>query len=319
MAISAINLSYTDIMANSEYIRARTDPSRSSLLSLPIDGSQAVLTFLHAGRSHWPSADGGSRHHAERGHHHPVYHAVLYTGGQNTMIHNGVIHPCSRGTLVLTDPGCTHEYRPQDPGGAEFLELTFDVRIHRTPYTGRWTDLFRAWFGDEFPETEWPISVPPPHAEHIEAAMSEVVAALMDDSSYRESAAALALGRFALLLVRYLESGIPTDIESQDRLERARRVLERDFASPVSVADLSEVACLSEGAFIRAFSHRFGMPPMAYRKMLRITAARHLLTVSGRPIGEIAANVGYRDIYSFSRAFKSVAGMSASEWRQKGD
>ncbi|MDF1568923.1 MAG: AraC family transcriptional regulator [Spirochaetaceae bacterium] len=302
----------------SEYIRTSSEPSSSSLLSLSIDDAPAILTFLHAGRSSWPESDRGSTAPAERGHAHPVYHAILYTSGLNTMIHDSKLLRFARGTMILTDPGCRHEYRPQSPGGGGFIEVTFDLRLKGETISLPWDSVLSSWFGLEVPAVNWPLLIPPPESGKIENLMDDVVAALTNESEFRDASASLVFGRVLMELYRYLGND-KTEEGNRDRLDRARLMLERRFASEITIAELADTACLSSGAFIRSFSNRYGMPPMSYRKSLRITAAKHLLSVSGRSISEIASDVGYKDIYSFSRTFRSLVGMTASEWRNRRD
>ena len=305
-------------MSQPEYIRAHSRQSDVSLMSIPSEHGSVGITFLHAGRPSWTERDEGLTSLAERGHSHPVYHVILYTSGFNTMIHDGKAHRFARGTLVLTEPGCVHEYRPRDSGGGSFIEITFDLRCNGKVVTHSWHTILENWLGMGIKHTEWPIIIPPPHLERISARMNDVVNALIAGGRFSEASASLSMGQFIFELVQYIESGENNNEErTEDRLERAKGILERRFASSISVAELADAACLSEGAFIRSFSSRYGMPPMSYRKKLRITAARHLLSVSGRPVGEIASNVGYGDIFVFSRTFKSVTGLSPSEWRRK--
>lgn len=317
IAISTIYLSYNDNMREPEYIRGHSTPSSSSFLTVPVTAGPAVLTFLHAGHSSWSENDNGLTAVTERGHSHNVYHAILYTSGRNTMIHDGVSHECSRGSLVLTDPGCIHEYRPQSPGGGSFIEITFDLRVKDFAVSDLWNTVISKWLGLDIGKRKWPVNIPPPALEHIETLMSETVGILVGTGIYREPAAALAFGRFILELTEYLGDVERSGGDISDNLDKARAVLDKRFTSAITNSELSSIACLSEGAFIRSFSARYGIPPMTYRKELRITAAKHLLSVSGRSVGEIASNVGYRDIYTFSRIFRSVVGMTASEWRKE--
>ena len=303
---------------NREYIRTHQEASSCGVLSLPSPNGTSVLSFLHAGSSEWTSEDRGIGNGSERGHAHPVYHAVLYTGGRNTMIHDGNVREFSRGTLVLTDPDTVHEYRPRSSGGGSFIEITFNLRNGDAVLTDPWENLLEYWLGAKIPIPSMPVQIPPPHLEHLEKLMDEVVGALLSDDRFAEAAASLAMGHLVLELSRFFET--ETIMEGNtgvDRIEEARRMLEKRFAGKISIAELSEEACLSEGAFIRAFTARFGMPPMSYRKHLRVTAAQHLLSVSGLSVGTIAEKVGYGDIYAFSRAFREVSGMTASQWRKE--
>lgn len=306
-------------MSAPEYIRTRSEPSSSTLLSVPDGDGTARLTFLHAGRSHWSDDDTGRSAPAERGHSHPVYHAVLYTSGRNEMIHDGRILPFRRGTLILTDPGSTHEYRPRNPGGGSFLEITFNVcDSDGEPVLSGWDSLLSTWLGRGIPAGVWPAEPGHPHLERLESAMDEVIGKLVSGDVLAEEEAAVRFGGFVVEVGRFLlETAESPGEEEPDRLEAARRILERHYASRISIAELAAEAFLSEGAFIRQFSSRYGMPPISYRKHLRITAAQHLLSVSGRSIGEIASTVGYGDIFAFSRSFKAVTGKTPTRWRRE--
>ncbi|MBQ8005211.1 MAG: helix-turn-helix transcriptional regulator [Clostridia bacterium] len=60
-----------------------------------------------------------------------------------------------------------------------------------------------------------------------------------------------------------------------------------------------------------------GIPPMSYLRKLRVERAKEFLKLPGKSIGEIAIEVGYSDIYSFSRAFKREMGMTPSYYALK--
>ena len=314
---------YSDFVTSTEYIRPHSGPSRHALLGVPVKGGTARFTLLHAGSSFWPPEDKGSKNLSERGHSHPVYHLLLYTAGRNVMIHEGQRTPCARGTLVLTNPGTLHEYRPQDPGGASFIELTFDLRHGDTPITRPWNRILSQWFGPPTIQMPSVLEAVPPYLEGLESMIQQAAAALGRAEGRNEAAGAMVMLNILYELISMGASdggGGRSDAApagSGDRLERARLMLERGFAGQITVAELADEACLSSGAFIRAFSARYGAPPMVYRKRLRLNAAKHLLAVSGRSIGEIALNVGYRDIFTFSRTFRLEIGITASEWRRR--
>ncbi|MGV2806295.1 helix-turn-helix domain-containing protein, partial [Clostridium perfringens] len=49
---------------------------------------------------------------------------------------------------------------------------------------------------------------------------------------------------------------------------------------------------------------------------LRMDEAKRELASSDRPVSDIAASVGYLSLNTFSRAFKRVNGISATEYRR---
>jgi iron complex transport system substrate-binding protein len=51
------------------------------------------------------------------------------------------------------------------------------------------------------------------------------------------------------------------------------------------------------------------------QKQLRIQAAKNLLLTSGLSIKEIACQVGFSDVYTFSKSFKRISGISPSAFQ----
>lgn len=84
-----------------------------------------------------------------------------------------------------------------------------------------------------------------------------------------------------------------------------------------SIADLAAVAQLSQDYFVRRFRQTYGMPPKAWLVHRRMSAAALRLDESDDPITRVARQLGYPDVYLFSRQFKSVFGVSPRAWRSR--
>lgn len=69
--------------------------------------------------------------------------------------------------------------------------------------------------------------------------------------------------------------------------------------------------------FRKVFQNDVGMPPIAYLRKLRIERAKELLRLPGKRVGEVAFEVGYSGIYSFSRVFKRETGMTPGEYADR--
>jgi AraC-like DNA-binding protein len=72
----------------------------------------------------------------------------------------------------------------------------------------------------------------------------------------------------------------------------------------------------SRSHFDREFSRHVGKPPNQFLVSCKMIEARRYLESSEMRIGEIADQLGYRDIYFFSRQFKGFFGMSPAAYRQ---
>lgn len=93
--------------------------------------------------------------------------------------------------------------------------------------------------------------------------------------------------------------------------------IEASMPGSVSLADLSKAFFMSEGHLSRLFRKEMGMSIIAYVKRVRIQMAARMLLDSGEPVSAIAARVGVGDANYFCRMFKSVMGVSPSEYRLK--
>jgi len=106
--------------------------------------------------------------------------------------------------------------------------------------------------------------------------------------------------------------------EKQGQSGMVRAILgyiEASMPGPITLSDLSAAFFMSEGHLSRIFRKEMGMSIMAYVKRLRIQTAARLLLDSSEPVGVIAARVGIGDANYFCRMFKSVMGVSPSEYR----
>jgi AraC-like DNA-binding protein len=98
-------------------------------------------------------------------------------------------------------------------------------------------------------------------------------------------------------------------------VRQAQDYLRRNFAKPLSVAELARTAGLSPSHFSALFRAATGGGVVEYTKRLRMARARELLITSSRDIGDIAEAVGYTDAFYFSRQFRNVHGCSPTEYR----
>lgn len=80
---------------------------------------------------------------------------------------------------------------------------------------------------------------------------------------------------------------------------------------------LADLCHLSESEFSRAFRREQGTTFECFVLSHRITQARELLAEGHTAIGQVAYAVGFRDPAYFSRAFRKLVGMTASEYREQ--
>jgi AraC-like DNA-binding protein len=81
-------------------------------------------------------------------------------------------------------------------------------------------------------------------------------------------------------------------------------------------SDLARRCGLSADYFTRLFRRSFKLNPKAWILKRRLQHAAGMLAESDRSISDIAAELGYDDLYLFSRQFKKELGLSPRVWRK---
>ncbi|MCA9325724.1 MAG: helix-turn-helix transcriptional regulator [Anaerolineae bacterium] len=102
----------------------------------------------------------------------------------------------------------------------------------------------------------------------------------------------------------------------QEPAQLARRLLDRSYTTPVTIAHLSRQVALSPYYLIRLFRRVYKQTPHQYLIQLRITKAKELLSHSDVSITEICAEVGFESLGSFSALFRKSVGLSPSAYRR---
>jgi AraC-like DNA-binding protein len=130
--------------------------------------------------------------------------------------------------------------------------------------------------------------------------------------------------RLAELLGYLMESGEaakpPSRREPRNDRPELRAAFERMIAEPERswrAGDLAKLCGLSERHFFRRFKQATGSSPINWLRRERISFAQTRLLESGSSIKQIADQVGYRDVFFFSRDFKRHTGYCPSEFRRE--
>jgi AraC-like DNA-binding protein len=96
---------------------------------------------------------------------------------------------------------------------------------------------------------------------------------------------------------------------------RALRMIQNNPAHPWTVGALADATNVSRATLARRFTELVGEPPMTFLTSWRLTLAADLLLEPDATIGSVAGQVGYRNPFAFSTAFKRVRGVSPHEHR----
>lgn len=99
-------------------------------------------------------------------------------------------------------------------------------------------------------------------------------------------------------------------------VRKAVDYINSNLSSPITSAELSEVAGVTQSYFVQVFGRETGMTVKQYIAKRRCEIASELLLDSKLSIQEIAAYVGYTDNNYFTKVFKSHTGVSPQDYRR---
>ena len=99
-------------------------------------------------------------------------------------------------------------------------------------------------------------------------------------------------------------------------LWRIREYLDQHYNQKISLDDLAEQYYNNKYYLTRIFKEQFGVTINNYLLNIRITHAKRLLRFTDKSAEEIGHEVGFHELYYFSRVFKKVEGCSISEYRK---
>lgn len=156
-----------------------------------------------------------------------------------------------------------------------------------------------------------------PQAWPVRSTMDAVVGELSSALPFREV-------RLRALLVLLFSTLLRADRVSQqvDPLPLAIReqiegYVDAHLTERPSVAELATIAGLSSDYFSRRFSQAYGLSPKRWLVRRRIQHAMLRLDESDQTVSTISRELGYPDVFLFSRQFKAVVGLSPTAWRSR--
>lgn len=93
--------------------------------------------------------------------------------------------------------------------------------------------------------------------------------------------------------------------------------IEDHYGEDITVEDMAKAVGLNRSYFSKLFKKLTLQSPQDFLITFRMNKACELLRGEDHSIAEIAAMVGYRNQFHFSKSFKKVMDESPSEWRKK--
>ncbi len=127
------------------------------------------------------------------------------------------------------------------------------------------------------------------------------------------------LKRFIILCTRLSkeQNEISLDTETHDMIRDFNFLVETHFKTKHSVAEYADLLFKSPKTLSNFFAKHKQRSPLATIQERVLLEARRLLAYTDMPVKEVAYEVGFDSIQTFSRFFKKKEGVSAKEYRKQ--
>jgi AraC-like DNA-binding protein len=207
------------------------------------------------------------------------------------------------GDFVWVSPGAQHEFRV--PAGGQPFGM-YHTKI-----------LLRSRNGRESLRLKRD-GVVLQSAERIQSTFAELIEAARSDSPFAD---ARRRALVTLLFTRALEMLATNQPDGPVLDARQRKALAEFFQSRIaqrpSPGDLAKVLRLNPEYFARVFRNTHGISPRAWMVRERLHAAARRLQETPLTISEIAYELGFKDVFLFSRQFSQTFGRSPRAYRKE--
>lgn len=254
---------------------------------------------------------GKARHHyTERKSGCHQYILLYCVQGKGFVQANGQRHHISSNTVLVIPPGMSHAYGADkdDPWDIYWVHYTGTLAGHLTPKTPG--GLYIA---------SVPTSKLPQLVQLFQAIFSVFARGFSLNSLIHNS---LALGyMLGILFFTHADAFAPgqrsTEVSGRHSqiMNKAILYMQTHVADDISMAELAKWLGVSKSQISFIFKSQTSYSPINFFINLKMQQACRYLESSNMPVQKVAAAVGYKDPYYFSRLFTKTMGLSPSAYR----
>jgi AraC-like DNA-binding protein len=217
-------------------------------------------------------------------------HIVASISGSGRALIDGKVVEWKPGQVLLGPVAVPHAFEIQGHGPWVIAWVFFDDTLRSPVLQGRQAELIEADATD--------------FAAMIQMLLREAAGAAQPAMM---TALATALNTYA----RRLAGNDQVDL----RLWQLWEKVEADLSHPWAVAELARLAHMSEEHLRRLCHKHYQRSAMDHLTHLRLMRASTMLRVTRQKVDEIAQQVGYASMYSFSTAFRRWSGLAPTHFR----
>lgn len=101
-----------------------------------------------------------------------------------------------------------------------------------------------------------------------------------------------------------------------DEVQTVKRFIDNNYRKNLTMDEIAATVYRSNDYVKKQFKQYYGVTPYAYYLDVKITHAKYLLQRTNLPIKQIADRLGYKSDRYFSKRFREITGVTATQFRK---
>ncbi|RKN80688.1 AraC family transcriptional regulator [Paenibacillus ginsengarvi] len=260
-------------------------------------------------------------------HSHEFIEFVYVYGGTGTHEYRGIGYPIREGDVFVIEPGAEHAYRAgSDKQPLEVYNILVAPALLRHEMealfrVSSFVDFFYVEpFLRESAQFQSRLTLTPQHRIEMKLLIERI------GEEYREKKPGyriLVKTRLIEMLVflsrcysGLLHKPMTSNAGEESLMRRIAEFIELHHASPLTLAQMSQMCDMSQSAFTLKFKQHIGKSFLEYRNDIRLETAKKLLASTDYTILRVSQEVGFDDLSFFNKLFKQAEGVTPGQFRR---
>lgn len=228
-------------------------------------------------------------------HFHGYIEVVYCFSGEQKVVINGVSYTLFRGDTAIILPHVLHEYKIGDSLSGKSLSVILETSV----------------LGSLFPEIlTCNLNVPIIRSGEFSTATERLFLEISKTKNQMEI-----LGYITVILskaLNYLTFSPSKSVDNADIIKSLCSYIESNYEENLTIESLSKTFGYSKSYIAHVFSDKLKIPFRTYLNGLRCEKAYILLKLKSKSVTEVASEVGFLSLNTFTRTFKKLYGVSPS-------
>lgn len=261
------------------------------------------MDFIYTSQKKSPPSD------MPRSHSHSYYELYYQISGMRRYFIGDRIYDLSPGDLVIIRPNELHRTVSSNKSGYERYIINFNnshIRQLELEIGVQNTKEFLSLYCLQFTHE---------HSEYVKNLITLIDKENLSPDKYSGEFKQNLLSNLALFCLRHGRHRNQRTKDGADKIQDVAHYIRTNYNSKIALCDAAQMAFMEETYFSKKFKQLTGFGFNEYLTQTRIRAAETLLTATEHTIGTISEMCGFSSANYFGDIFKSINGISPSQYR----